>query len=130
MKKVIRKIGLVCLGLVCLGLGTPNLLAENYNIKMEDIKNFYNFKDKKCDSLTFNDKTSIIKDLRNGYLIVNEKYKNDAGETFVIVGESEKGEEYEMILTSNYNQCRFYEDLVIKRLDVKAEAYMNKPVKK
>ena len=101
-------------------------LAGDYDVKSGDIKNFYNFKEKKCDTLTFNDKANIIRDLRNGQLIIDEKYINDAGETYVVVGASNDDKEFEMIITSNYNQCRFYEDLVIKKLGVKAQAYMAK----
>ena len=119
-----KKIVLSCMiGLI--GFGGA-VLAGDYDVKSGDIKNFYNFKEKKCDTLTFNDKANIIRDLRNGQLIVDEKYINDAGETYVMVGAYNDGKEFEMIITSNYNQCRFYEDLVIKKLDVKAQAYMAK----
>lgn len=126
MKKIVRKL---CLGLGLVGIAAINLIAEDYNIKSGDIKNFYNFKEKKCDTLLFSDKANIIKDIRNGYLIVDEHYRNDAGETYILTGAYDNGKEYEMVLTSSYNQCRFYEDLVIKKMDVKAIAYMDKPVK-
>lgn len=122
-----KKIVLNCLvGFGCL-VGSAN--AGEYDIKSGDIKNFYNFKQKKCDTLTFNNKANIIRDLRNGYMIVDEKYINEAGETFVIIGSYPDGSEFEMILTSNYNQCRFYEDLVIKKMDVNAKSYMTPPAK-
>ena len=110
-------------GLMGLGSG---LLAQDYDIKVSDLKSFYNVKDKKCDTLSFNTKTAIINDIRNGNLIVDEKYINDAGITYIIVGEWENGQGYEMVITSNWNRCRFYEDLIIKKMDVKAQAYMAK----
>ena len=126
MKKIIGK---VCLGFILVGLGAINLIAGTYDIKSGDIKNFYNFKEKKCDTLLFNDKANIIKDIRDGNLIVDEHYVNDAGETYIITGAYDDGKEFEMVMTSSYNQCRFYEDLIIKKMDVKAAAYMDKPVK-
>lgn len=122
-----KKVVLSCL--VGLGLSVAACAAD-YEMRSGDVKNFYNFKDKKCDTLAFNEKADIIKDIRNGKLIIDNKYANDAGETYVVVGEWENGKEFEMILTSNYNECRFYEDLVIKKMDVKAAAYMDKSVKK
>ena len=125
-----KKIVLSCIiGLIGFGGFGGAALAGDYDVKSGDIKNFYNFKEKKCDTLTFNDKANIIRDLRNGLLIIDEKYINDAGETYVVVGAYDNGKEYEMVITSSYNQCRFYEDLVIKKMDVKAVAYMDKPVK-
>lgn len=126
MKKIVGKL---CLGLGLVGIAAINLIAEDYNIKSGDIKNFYNFKEKKCDTLLFSDKANIIKDIRNGNLIIDEHYRNDAGETYIITGAYNDGKEFEMVITSSYNQCRFYEDLVIKKMDVKAIAYMDKPVK-
>lgn len=116
--------------LVCLGALSTMVFGEDYSIKTNDLKSFYNVKEKKCNAMPFNMKTNIINDLRNGTIIVDSKYTNDAGTTYIVVGEWANGQEYEMILTSNWNQCRFYEDLVIKKMDVYAKDYMNHSVKK
>lgn len=117
-------------GLVCLGALYTMVFGEDYSIKTNDLKSFYNVKEKKCNAMPFNMKTNIINDLRNGTIIVDSKYTNDAGTTYIVVGEWANGQEYEMILTSNWNQCRFYEDLVIKKMDVYAKDYMNHSIKK
>ena len=130
MGNIKKKVNGYLLGFVGLMGLSSGLLAQDYDIKVSDLKSFYNVKDKKCDTLSFNMKTFIINDIRNGNLIVNEKYINDAGITYIIVGEWENGQGYEMVITSNLNQCRFYEDLIIKKMDVKANAYMNHSVKK
>lgn len=126
MKKLVK---LVMVGLVLLGLVGTSLFAGDYDINTNNIQSFYNFKDKKCDTLTFKDKANTIRDIRNGYIIVNEKYTNDAGVTYILVGSDTNGKEFEMVFTSNYNQCRLYEDLILKKLDVKVENYINYPVK-
>ena len=120
-----KKLGLIGLGLIGLiSIGTSNVMAKD--IIMSDMNYFWNVKDKKCEKAFFKDKAITMKDIERGDLIVDQKYDNDAGTVVMIAGEDSKTkEEFTITTFSNYQVCRFYEDLIIKKMDVKAKQYIN-----
>lgn len=118
MKKIL---GLLLVG--CLSIGTIGAVAEDSDIKADDLNYYWNFKEKKCSKMLFADKAAVIKDYKNKYLIANRDYINDAGRFMEFLGEYEDQSEFTMVIMSTYGECRFYEDLVIKNLDVKAIQY-------
>lgn len=121
MKKIIMSLALV--GSLFAGdtIVPPN---EKYKINTTDIWYLYNFPAKKCEPTTFKERTEIIASVRSENAIITEKYINDAGTTYLINYEY-KGTEHRSALMNNYGECRLFEDIMIKGLDVKSANYVD-----
>lgn len=126
MKRIgnIVKNSILGLGLGCgLGIFGVQNVAANDEVSVSDIAYFWNFADKKCSQSDFEFKRKVIYNIRNNFVIVDHVYTNDAGKMTRIIGQYEDKSEYEILLMSNYGECRFFEDLIINEKDVKAGAY-------
>lgn len=93
-------------------------------LEFNDLTYHYNFGEKKCQKTTFNFKKIVWSDYNNGYIILDKKFVNDTGTFSRLIIEID-GEEKELIATSSFGGCRFYEDLIVKDMDVKAIQYVN-----
>lgn len=122
MKKIVM---LLMLGLVG-GLFANELTSRNMNY-------YWNFKQKKCVKTSFDLKKDILKSYQNGWMIIDEKFVNDAGTILVLLTELD-GEEVETLVFSNFGVCRLYEDVIFKGLSeardyqyIGLETYSDKP---
>lgn len=96
---------------------------EKYRISSADIFWQYDFQQKKCAKPTFSYKTAVINAVRAEDALITEKYMNDAGTTYLINYELD-GVEYRIAMMDSYGQCRLFEDIMIKHLDVKSAKYI------
>lgn len=97
---------------------------EKYKINTSDMTWQYDFQAKKCIKPSFGDRQIFVNAIRAENAIITEKYINGAGVTYVVNYEH-KGEEYKIGLMNTYGECRLYQDIMIKGLDVKAKDYIN-----
>ena len=119
MKKLIKGlIGLI--GLVGL-VGLNNASATD--LSTYDLDYHWNFAEKKCAPTPFENKKIILFGVRNGEMIIDQMFENDPGKMKTIIFEYE-GVEKELIMFNSFGMCRFYEDLVRKKMDVKAYQYV------
>ena len=116
MKKFLISIGLV------VGLCLSSFAGED--ISATDINYFWNFKDSKCDSTPFSLKKNLIYEVRDGTLILDKVYRNDAGKAIRLIGQNNDKSEYEIWLMSTYGECRYFDDLILKNKQVKDTDYM------
>ena len=91
---------------------------EHLKVNTSDIPYRYNYDLKKCEKSSFGLKSLIVDMLRRGEAIIDDKFVNDAGVSYAISYEY-AGREYEMSAMDSYGECRLYEDVVIKGIDVK-----------
>jgi hypothetical protein len=73
---------------------------------------------------TFADRQTIINAVRADNAQITEKFVNEAGTTYQINYEY-KGDEYRIIVMNGYGECRFYQDLMIKDMNVEDKQYVN-----
>ena len=97
---------------------------EKYKLNTSDITHQYDFQKKKCGSTTFSYKTAVINAVRAEDALITEKYMNDAGISYLINYEVD-GTEYRIALMDSFGECRLFEDIMIKGLDVKSINYKN-----
>lgn len=97
---------------------------EFAKINTADIPYRYNYTLKKCEAMDFQLRVQTVDMIRGKNSSVDEKFVNEAGTTW-IVSFLLDGKEYEAALMSTFGECRFYEDVVIKKLDVKDTQYKN-----
>lgn len=100
---------------------------EKYKINTSDIIWQYDFQKKKCVAPTFEDRQTIINAIRADNAQITEKFINEAGTSYQI-NYMFKGDEYRIMLMSNYGECRFYQDLMIKDMNVEDKQYVNMKV--
>lgn len=119
MKRIRTSIVASILFAVSLNAGVT-IVPQNEHLKVNtsDIPYRYNYELKKCEKSTFGLKSLIVDMLRRGEAIIDDKFINDAGVAYAISYEY-AGREYEMSAMDSYGECRLYEDVVIKGLDVK-----------
>lgn len=97
---------------------------EKYKLNTADITHQYDYQKKKCVTTTFSYKTAVINAVRAEEALITEKYVNDAGITYLINYEIDKIE-YRIALMDSYGECKLFEDVSIKGLDVKSINYKN-----
>ena len=119
MKKIVLLIALIT-GLFAGDTVVPP--NEKYRLNTQDIAYQYDFKKKKCEAPNFSYKTTVINTVRAEEALITEKYINDAGVTYIINYEY-NGSEYRIALMDSYGECRLFEDIMIKGLDVKSASY-------
>lgn len=124
MKKIV--LGLLGLGLVSGSFAGNTVVPANEKLKINtsDIIWQYNFSTKKCFQPPFENRQVIINAIRSENAQITEKYMNDAGNTYQI-NYVYKGDEYRIMLMNTYGECRFYQDLMIKDMDVDSKNYVN-----
>lgn len=115
------------IGVISCMLALGCSLQASNDVGVDDLNWYWNFAQKKCTAASFKNKGDVIKDIRNGYLIVNKDFTNSAGRILELVGEDDRDKtEFNMIFTSTYGECRFYEDLVVKDMkNAEAKQYVN-----
>ncbi len=96
---------------------------EKYKINTSDMWYLYNFPKKKCELSTFQEKADFINGIRAENVLITEKYINDAGVTYMLNYDN-KGTEFTIAVMNNYGECRLFEDVMVKGLDVKAKDYV------
>lgn len=124
-----KKLGLSLVGL--LGL-VGNLYAghtivpanEKFKINTNDMVWQYDFQKKKCVQPTFEDRQVIVNAVRADNAQITEKFINEAGTTYQINYEY-KDREYRIMVMDKYGECRFYQDLMIKDMNVEDKQYVN-----
>lgn len=122
MKKIITTL---CLATVLFAGETIVPKDEHLRINTNDIVYRYNYDLKKCVTTSFGYRTETIELLKNGKAIVDEKYVNDAG-TSRLISYVMDGNEYQMAVMDTFGECRLFEDIMIKNMDVKdSKTYKN-----
>ena len=97
---------------------------EKLKINTSDIIWQYNFQSKKCEQPSFQDRQVIINAIRADNAQITEKFMNDAGTTYQI-NYMYNNDEYRIMLMNTFGECRFYQDLMIKDLNVEDKQYIN-----
>lgn len=97
---------------------------EKLKINTSDMIWQYDFQQKKCFKPSFEDRQIIVNAIRAENAQITEKFVNEAGTTYQI-NYMYKGDEYRIMLMNTYGECRFYQDLIIKDMDVKDKQYVN-----
>ena len=97
---------------------------EKYKLNTADITHQYDFQKKKCVTTSFSYKTAVINAVRAEEALIAEKYVNDAGISYLINYEIDRIE-YRIALMNSFGECRLFEDVMIKGLDVKSINYIN-----
>jgi hypothetical protein len=93
------------------------------DLSTRHLEYYWNFKTKSCSKTPFENKRIVLNDIRNGYMLLDQHFKNDAGEILVLLME-DNGKEYETLTFTTFGACRLYEDLIFKNMDVKASQYV------
>lgn len=96
---------------------------EKFKINTSDIIWQYNFQSKKCEQPTFQERQVIINAIRADNAQITEKFINDAGTTYQI-NYMYNNDEYRIMLMNTFGECRFYQDLMIKDLNVEDKQYI------
>ena len=102
---------------------SPN---EKYRINSGDIMFQYNYRTLKCERVPFDARSAFINILRNGASIIDEKYENMVGTTYLISFVDSRGTEKQAAVMDNYGECRLFQDVEIKKMkDVDFNKYIN-----
>ena len=97
---------------------------EKFKLSTTDLMYQYDYQAKKCKSTTFEYRQIIVNSVRADNALISEKYENKAGTAYLINYEY-KGDEYRIALMDSFGECKLYEDIMIKHLDVKSDSYIN-----
>lgn len=97
---------------------------EKFKLSTTDLMYQYDYQAKSCGPTTFEHRQIIVNEVRADNALISEKYENKAGTTYLINYEY-KGDEYRIALMDSFGECRLYEDIMIKHLDVKSDKYIN-----
>ena len=107
---------------LALGLLSSQLFAVEPTLS--DLNYVWLPKEKKCGKTTIQEKSYILKEIERGNLILDKKFEKDNETILSFVGEN-SGTEYTITTMSSFGRCRFYEDLIIKKLQVDSNNYIN-----
>lgn len=117
--------GLLCFSASLLFAGYTVVPAnEKLKINTNDIIWQYDFQKKKCVQPAFAYRQTVINAVRADNAQITEKFVNEAGTTYQINYEY-KGDEYRIMVMNGYGECRFYQDLMIKDMNVEDKQYVN-----
>ena len=97
---------------------------EKFKINTPDLMFQYDYQGKKCGPTDFEFRQTVVNAVRAENAIISEKYENRVGTTYLINYEF-KGEEYRIALMDSFGECRLFEDILIKHLDVNPDNYKN-----
>lgn len=109
--------------ILSLGLLSSQLFAIEPTLS--DLNYVWIPKEKKCEKTTIQEKSYILKEIERGNLILDKKFEKDNETILSFVGESSDNTEYTITTMSSFGRCRFYEDLIIKKLPVDSNNYIN-----
>lgn len=96
---------------------------EKYKINTSDMTWQYDFQQKKCVQPDFSDRQVIVNAIRAENAQITEKFMNAAGTTYQI-NYMYKGDEYRIMVMDKFGECRFYQDLMIKDMNVEDTQYV------
>lgn len=107
-----------------LALGSLSYQVLAVEPTLNDLNYVWLPKEKKCGKTTIQEKSFILKEIERGNLILDKKFERDNETILSFVGE-DSGVEYTIATMSSFGRCRFYEDLIIKKLQVDSNNYIN-----
>lgn len=121
-----KKLGLSAILIATLAFAGDTIVPPNekYKISTPDLMHQYDYQVKKCVPTTFEYRQTVVNAVRAENAIISEKYENRVGTTYLINYEF-KGDEYRIALMDSFGECRLFEDIMIKHLDVNPDNYKN-----
>ena len=106
MKKIL--LSLTALAALAFAGNVPVDKSDKFRVSTSDISYMYSTKQARCLPTNTEDRSQLVYALRNGGAVIDEKYINPMGTTYLISFLTTRGDEKQAILMNSYEECRTY----------------------